>query len=149
MRRRPPTADARRVSHFPTTTRISNTPRFLTPSTPRPLRCSDHPTLWDQDLFKDVFKIGGLRIGARHGVPEALVKKRLFLGYNGTMAVGILPVATFCSGHTYFVQKMPQGHFRARIDLRCFEASSITHLISSSGTAGLVIEWPLSGIYVM
>ena len=24
------------------------------------------------------------------------------------MAVGILPVATFCSGHTYFVQKMPQ-----------------------------------------
>ena len=41
-------------------------------------------------------------------MPEALVKKRLFLGYNGTMAVGILPVATFCSGHTYFVQKMPQ-----------------------------------------
>ena len=109
MRRRPPTADARRVSHFSTTTRISIPPPTLCqPPTPRATRCSDHPTLWDQDLFKDVFKIGGLRIGARHGVPEALVKKRLFLGYNGTMAVGILPVATFCSGHTYFVQKMPQ-----------------------------------------
>ena len=101
-------------------------PTIYLPPTPRPSRCSDHPTLWDQDLFKDVFKIGGLRIGARHGVPEALVKKRLFLGYNGTMAVGILPVATFCSGHTYFVQKMPQvagaqlgaqcgAHFRAQL----------------------------------
>ena len=104
-----PTADARRaLPHFSCTTYRSHAiyPRDL--PTPRPTRCSDHPTLWDQDLFKDVFKIGGLRIGARHGVPEALVKKRLFLGYNGTMAVGILPVATFCSGHTYFVQKMPQ-----------------------------------------
>ena len=102
---RPPTRAALSTPHHP---HISNTPPTHTPSPPRPRRCSDHPTLWDQDLFKDVFKIGGLRIGARHGVPEALVKKRLFLGYNGTMAVGILPVATFCSGHTYFVQKMPQ-----------------------------------------
>ena len=118
--RRPPTRAASPTSPPPlaSPTHLA----FSPPSTPRPLRCSDHPTLWDQDLFKDVFKIGGLRIGARHGVPEALVKKRLFLGYNGTMAVGILPVATFCSGHTYFVQKMPQvagAQFGAQCGAQC------------------------------
>ena len=41
-------------------------------------------------------------------VPEPARSKRLFLGYNGTITIGILPVATFCSGHTYFVQRMPQ-----------------------------------------
>ena len=41
-------------------------------------------------------------------VPETARSKRLFLGYNGTIMIGILPVATYCSGHTYFVQRMPQ-----------------------------------------
>ena len=30
--------------------------------------------------------------------------------YDGTLLVGVLPVATFCSGHTIFVQRMPQRH---------------------------------------
>ena len=28
--------------------------------------------------------------------------------YNRSIAIGILPVSTFCSGHTYFIQRMPQ-----------------------------------------
>jgi hypothetical protein len=44
----------------------------------------------------------------RMQVPEPARSKRLFLGYNGTITIGILPVATYCSGHTYFVQRMPQ-----------------------------------------
>jgi len=67
-------------------------------------QCAAHPTLWDQNLFKDVLKIGGLRFRKT----EAYTQKRVFLGYNGTIGIGILPISTFCSGHTYFVQRMPQ-----------------------------------------
>ena len=71
--------------------------------------CIDHPTLWDQNLFKDILKIGGLSYERRGApTPPALQSKRLFLGYNRTIAIGILPVSTFCSGHTYFIQRMPQ-----------------------------------------
>jgi len=72
--------------------------------------CEEHPDLWDQNLFKDVFKIGRLRFetSGADAIPQAEVDKRLFRGYNGTVTIGILPVATFCGGHTYFVQRMPQ-----------------------------------------
>lgn len=29
-------------------------------------------------------------------------------GYDASVMMGILPVATFCSGHTFFVQHMQQ-----------------------------------------
>jgi hypothetical protein len=35
---------------------------------------------------------------------------RLFKGFNGQLKIGILPVSMFCSGHTYFVQRMPQKY---------------------------------------
>lgn len=73
-------------------------------------KCADNPKLWDQNLFKDVLKIGGLQMPPRNS-PEAAT--RLFRGYNRTLAIGILPVRSFCSGHTYFVQRMPQ---RAQIE---------------------------------
>ena len=57
--------------------------------------CMEHPTLWDQNLFKDVLKIGGLRFRPN----QVLADKRLFLGYNSTITIGILPVSTFCSGY--------------------------------------------------
>lgn len=39
--------------------------------------------------------------------PESdLGKKRLFLGNNGNLVVGILPVSIFCNGETYFVSRM-------------------------------------------
>ena len=31
---------------------------------------------------------------------------RVFLGANGTLAVGVLPVASFSGGHTYYVQRL-------------------------------------------
>lgn len=44
--------------------------------------CIDHPTLWDQNLFKDILKIGGLSYerGKAGPTPPALASKRLFLG---------------------------------------------------------------------
>lgn len=36
--------------------------------------------------------------------PSSMVLCR---GYDGKFLFGILPVATFCSGHTFFVQRMP------------------------------------------
>lgn len=34
--------------------------------------------------------------------------KNLFLGYDGSLTMGILPVSIFCSGHTMYVQRMAQ-----------------------------------------
>ena len=56
-------------------------------------KCADNPTLWDQNLFKDVLKIGGLELPRPN-------PRRLFRGYNKTLTIGILPVRTFCSGHS-------------------------------------------------
>ena len=36
------------------------------------------------------------------GSPES----RIFFGFNGSLTVGVLPVAQFSGGHTYFVQKL-------------------------------------------
>jgi hypothetical protein len=33
-------------------------------------------------------------------------QKRVFMGANGTLAVGVLPVASFSGGHTYYVQRL-------------------------------------------
>ncbi len=32
--------------------------------------------------------------------------KNLFLGYEGSLTMGILPVSIFCSGHTMYVQRL-------------------------------------------
>ncbi|KAJ8501403.1 hypothetical protein OPV22_011955 [Ensete ventricosum] len=32
----------------------------------------------------------------------------LFYAYDGTLELGLLPASIFCSGHTYFIQAMPQ-----------------------------------------
>ncbi len=90
-------------------------------------KCADNPTLWDQNLFKDVLKIGGLGLPERGSPAE---KKRLFLGYNRTLSIGILPVRTFCSGHTYFVQRMPQ---RAHV-----EPYSVHTTFQYSGAVGKI-----------
>jgi hypothetical protein len=31
---------------------------------------------------------------------------RVFLGANGSLAVGVLPVASFSGGHTFYVQRL-------------------------------------------
>ena len=50
----------------------------------RQAECAEHPTLWDQNLFKDVLKIGGLKFKKAEGVPAVHQQKRLFLGYDAT-----------------------------------------------------------------
>ncbi|PNW73352.1 hypothetical protein CHLRE_14g629000v5 [Chlamydomonas reinhardtii] len=56
--------------------------------------------VWDQNAFNDLF---------RRGVkPLEPPNKNLFLGYDGSLTMGILPVSIFCSGHTMYVQRMAQ-----------------------------------------
>jgi len=59
---------------------------------------------WDQNAFNDL-----VRKGSKRGMND-VGADRLFLGYHGKLKVGILPVGMFCSGHTYFVQKMHLKH---------------------------------------
>ena len=49
-------------------------------------------------------------------------------GYDGTLAIGILPVALFASGHTYFVQRL---HERMGLEVYCVHAT-----FQYSGTTG-------------
>ncbi len=49
-------------------------------------------------------------------------------GYDGKFKFGILPVATFCSGHTFFVQRMP-----AKLGLDAYVAHAT---FQYSGTPG-------------
>lgn len=58
--------------------------------------------LWDQNAFNTLM--------GRGGNGKADPETRLFMGYKGTMKMGILPVGLFCSGHTYFVQKMHEKY---------------------------------------
>ncbi|KAK9813171.1 hypothetical protein WJX72_010080 [[Myrmecia] bisecta] len=56
--------------------------------------------VWDQNAFNDLFRRGASAEGDR---PD-----NLFKGYDGKLLIGILPVSIFCSGHTYFVQRLPE-----------------------------------------
>jgi arabinosyltransferase len=56
---------------------------------------------WDQNAFNDLFRRGG--------TPDLRRPDRLFSGYDRKLKVGILPVAQFCSGHTFFVQRLPEA----------------------------------------
>ena len=49
-------------------------------------------------------------------------------GYDGTLAIGILPVALFASGHTFFVQRL---HERMGLEVYCVHAT-----FQYSGTTG-------------
>ena len=54
---------------------------------------------WDQNAFNDLLR-RDFRVN-----PD----KRSFRAFGNRVNVGILPVSTFCNGHTYFVQGMPQA----------------------------------------
>lgn len=66
-------------------------PPALGPARPGHRRAAPHPLAYTHP-----------RMHARTR-PSTLLHPR-----SGTVTIGILPVATFCSGHTYFVQRMPQ-----------------------------------------
>ncbi|KAJ8490237.1 hypothetical protein OPV22_011958 [Ensete ventricosum] len=55
---------------------------------------------WDQAGFNDlVHQVLGPSLEGESG---------LFYAYDGTLKLGLLPASIFCSGHTYFIQAMPQ-----------------------------------------
>lgn len=54
--------------------------------------------IWDQNGFNDEMR---LHTGPR---VQGGSSKNLFWAFDGTLKAGILPVALFCSGHTYFIQ---------------------------------------------
>ncbi|URE30576.1 Nucleotide-diphospho-sugar transferase [Musa troglodytarum] len=55
---------------------------------------------WDQAGFNDL---------VRHVLGPSLEgESGIFYAYDGTLKLGLLPASIFCSGHTYFVQAMPQ-----------------------------------------
>jgi hypothetical protein len=70
-------------------------------------------TIWEQAAFNEL-----LRKGIRYGGPAAKqvvanashpYANRLVGTYTGgSILTGVLPVSTFCSGHTAFAQRMPQ-----------------------------------------
>ncbi|KAG0474762.1 hypothetical protein HPP92_014448, partial [Vanilla planifolia] len=56
--------------------------------------------LWDQTGFNDlVHKVLGPSVEGENGLVYA---------FDGSLKLGILPASIFCSGHTFFVQSMPQ-----------------------------------------
>ncbi|GIL81772.1 hypothetical protein Vretifemale_10771 [Volvox reticuliferus] len=59
------------------------------------------PAYWDQNAFNDLARQGWDPISKVH--PS---QKRLFMGANGTLGVGVLPVASFSGGHTFYVQRL-------------------------------------------
>ncbi|GJP56702.1 hypothetical protein CLOM_g15757 [Closterium sp. NIES-68] len=56
--------------------------------------------IWDQNGFNDLMR---QKLGPDVN-PEG--NDNVFWAFDGTLKLGILPVALFCSGHTYFVQHL-------------------------------------------
>ncbi|GIL68302.1 hypothetical protein Vafri_21586 [Volvox africanus] len=59
------------------------------------------PKYWDQNAFNDLARQGWDPVSKVH--PN---QKRVFMGANGTLGVGVLPVASFSGGHTFYVQRL-------------------------------------------
>ena len=55
---------------------------------------------WDQNVFNDLARQGADLSGSAGG------DSRLWKGHRGALTVGILPVARFAGGHTFFVQSL-------------------------------------------
>jgi arabinosyltransferase len=64
-------------------------------------KLDENPKLWDQKVFNDLARAGFS--GKTHGS-----NSRLFYGFHGKLVMGILPVSSFASGHTYHVQHLAQ-----------------------------------------
>lgn len=56
--------------------------------------------LWDQEAFNTLVRTDWMPFKTHGKNP------RLFMGYRESVWVGVLPVASFASGHTFFVQQL-------------------------------------------
>eukprot|EP00887_Chlorella_sp_A99_P003129 scaffold9.g3129.t1 len=63
-------------------------------------RLEEDPKVWDQNVFNWVARDGLLPFQRHHSNP------RLVWAANHSVVVGVLPVASFASGHTFFVQRL-------------------------------------------
>ena len=61
---------------------------------------------WIQGVFNDLAKSGSRALPT--DVPVAPSSARLFAAFNGKLLGGVLPLALFCGGHSYFVAQIPQ-----------------------------------------
>ena len=88
---------------------------------------------WDQNAFNDLFRKGFTFTETRR--PD-----NLFLGYDNKLLIGILPVSVFCSGHTYFVQRM---HEKLGLDIFVAHAT-----FQFSGTPGKRHRFREMGLWI-
>lgn len=61
------------------------------------------PELWDQNAFNRLVQAGGIM--SRNDSASS-PKHSLATGFNASLVVGVLPVAAFATGHTFFVQNL-------------------------------------------
>ena len=66
------------------------------------VRLDADPKAWDQHMY-NVLGRSGFDHKKTHESND-----RLFYGWNGQLVIGILPIASFCSGHTFHVQHLPE-----------------------------------------
>ena len=59
-----------------------------------------HEAAWDQTVFNNLARQGADLSGG------AGANSRLWKGHGGALTVGVLPIATFAGGHTFFVQSL-------------------------------------------
>ena len=70
----------------------------------------ENPSRWDQTVFNEMIKRGHSIRRSKEAEPQ-LFAKRLWRSVSSVFApvtVGVLPIATFCSGHTWSVSKLPE-----------------------------------------
>lgn len=68
--------------------------------------CSKNLDFWEQAAFNQLVRRG---MRARQTPPAGPYAERIMPAYKGgSIPTAVLPVSTFCSGHTAFVQRMPQ-----------------------------------------
>jgi hypothetical protein len=74
--------------------------------------------------------------------------KNYFMGDNGKLKMGILPVSIFCSGHTYFVQRMAD---RLKLQVYAvhatFQFSGVCVCVGGGGGSGARAAQRLCNVY--
>ena len=77
---------------------------------------------WDQNVFNDLARQGADLSGS------AGADSRLWKGHGGALTMGILPVARFAGGHTFFVQSLYEvrGDCLQDMGLGCSEVHTIS-----------------------
>lgn len=101
------------------------------PSRPKPLPSCSNPPFAQLGLPERAEALGVFLVHSlSRPIPQSLSPNppSPCRGYHGKLKFGILPVSTFCSGHTFFTQRMP-----AKLGLKPFVVHATFQF---SGTPG-------------